>query len=221
MSLSFSSDAEKQELASVEVENFYVELNKFKRNAPGEARALRVASLEKIPPIRFGSDVNDTYQEPIEKPKTVSKSQPSPRTTSAETTKPKAKVEVVANSSSVSPTKPAPAVSKSGGDKPPSDLQRLAYIAAELNSKRGQINFNYRLDKVRIDPNRFELVYEFTSMVPIRDLDTSVISVANQTAFCSSGKLKPFRDENMAARWSYVDAESEKYEVLTTTSSCK
>lgn len=101
-----------------------------------------------------------------------------------------------------------------------SNLQRLAYIVAELNAGSRQINFNYRLDKVRIDPNKFELVYEFTAMRPIRELDTSVISVANQTAYCSSSKLKPFRDEKMSARWIYVDVEDQQYEVLTAASNC-
>ncbi|MDA9919985.1 hypothetical protein N9D87_00795 [bacterium] len=218
ISISFSSEAEKQELAAVEFENFYGDLIKFKRKAPREARVLRVASLEKIPPIRFGSDVDDAYEEPIEKPKTVSKPKPSPKTKSPETTKSKAKV--VAKSSSIVPLKPPQAVSKSEANKPQSDLQRLAYIAAELNAGSRQINFNYRLDKVRIDPNKFELVYEFTAMVPIRDLDTSVISVANKTAYCSTSKLKPFRDENMPARWSYVDADEQTFEVLTGVSDC-
>ena len=110
---------------------------------------------------------------------------------------------------------------KSDRDKPQSNLQRLAYIVAELNAGSRQINFNYRLDKVRIDPKKFELVYEFTAMKPIRDLDTSVISIANQTAYCSSSKLKPFRDENMPARWSYVDAEDETFEVLTRIKECR
>ena len=103
---------------------------------------------------------------------------------------------------------------------PKSNLQRLAYVVAELNAGSRQINFNYRLDKVRIDPNTFELVYELTAMVPIRKLDTSVLSVANQTAYCSSSKLKPFRDENMPARWSYVDAEDQTFEVVTAVSDC-
>jgi hypothetical protein len=218
ISTSFSSEAEKQELAAVEFENFYGDLIKFKRKAPREARVLRVASLEKIPPITFGSDVDDAYEEPIEKPKTVSKPQPSPKTKSSETTKPKAKA--VAKSTSVAPAKPPRAVSKSERDKPQSNLQRLAYIVAELNAGSRQINFNYRLDKVRIDPNKFELVYEFTAMVPIRELDTSVISVANQTAYCSASKLKPFRDENMPARWTYVDAEDQRFEVITAVSDC-
>ena len=215
----FSSEAEKQELASVEFENFYGDLIKFKRKAPREARVLRVASLEKIPSIRFGSDVDNAYEEPIEKPKTVSKPQSSSKNKSPETTKPKAKV--VAKSSSVTPPKPPRAVRKSDRDKPQSNLQRLAYIVAELNAGSRQINFNYRLDKVRIDPKKFELVYEFTAMKPIRDLDTSVISIANQTAYCSSSKLKPFRDENMPARWSYVDAEDETFEVLTRIKECR
>ena len=218
ISISFSSEAEKQELAAVEFENFYGDLIKFKRKAPREARVLRVASLEKIPPIRFGSDVDDAYEEPIEKPKSVSKPQPSLKTKSSEITKPKAKV--VAESSSVAPAKPPRAVSKSERDKPQSNLQRLAYIVAELNAGSRQINFNYRLDKVRIDPNKFALVYEFTAMVPIRDLDTSVISAANQTAYCSASKLKPFREENMPARWSYVDAEDQTLEVVTAVSDC-
>ena len=96
----------------------------------------------------------------------------------------------------------------------------MAYIVAELNEGSRQINFNYRLDKVRIDPNKFELVYEFTVMVPIRELDTSTISVANQTAYCSASKLKPFRDENMPARWSYVDAEDQTFNVVTAVSDC-
>ena len=111
-------------------------------------------------------------------------------------------------------------MSKSERDKPQSNLQRLAYIVAELNAGSRQINFNYRLDKVRIDPKKFELVYEFTAMKPIRDLDTSVISIANQTAYCSSSKLKPFRDENMPARWSYVDSEDQTFEVITAVSDC-
>ena len=89
-----------------------------------------------------------------------------------------------------------------------------------MNAGSRQINFNYRLDKVRIDPNTFELVYELTAMVPIRKLDTSVLSVANQTAYCSSSKLKPFRDENMPARWSYVDVEDQTFEVVTAVSDC-
>ena len=216
--ISFSSKAEKQELAAVEFENFYGDLIKFKRKAPREARVLRVASLEKIPPIRFGSNVDDAYELPIEKPKTVSKPKTLPKTKLPEATKSNAKV--ATKPSSVAPPKPAQAVSKSESDKPQSNLQRLAYIVAELNAGSRQINFNYRLDKVRIDPNAFELVYEFTAMAPIRELDTSVISVANQTAYCTSSKLKPFRDENMPARWAYVDSEDQTFEVITGVSDC-
>ena len=218
ISIAFSSEAEKREVASIEFAEFYWVLSKFKRKAPREARVLRVASLEKIPPITFGSDVDDAYEEPIEKPKTVSKPQRSTKTKSPENTKPKAKI--VAKSSSVAPANPPRAVSKSERDKPKSNLQRLAYIVAELNAGSRQINFNYRLDKVRIDPNKFELVYEFTAMVPIRELDTSVLSVANQTAYCSSSKLRPFRDENMPARWAYIDDEDQTFEVITGVSDC-
>lgn len=218
ISISFSSRAEEKELASVEFANFYGDLAKFKRKAPREARVLRVASLEKIPAIRFGSDVDDAYEVPIEKPQTVSKPQTLPKTKSPEATK--SKVKVVTKPSSVASQKPPRVVSKSQGVKPKSNLQRLAYIAAELNANQRQINYNYRLDKVRIDPKKFELVYEFTAMRPIRDLDTSVISSANQTAYCSSSKLKPFRDENMPARWSYVDAEDQTFEVITAVSDC-
>lgn len=102
-----------------------------------------------------------------------------------------------------------------------SKLQKLADIVVELNAGSRQLNFNYRLDRVRIDAKKFELVYEFTSIKPISDLDTSVITIANQTAYCSSSKLKPFRDEQMPARWSYQDAENEAFETVTTVGQCR
>ena len=220
VSISFSSEAERQELAAVELENFLFELQKFKKKAPREARVLRVAWLEKVPPIRFGSYAENDYAESVQqKPKVVADPKPTARPAPPVTSKPKPKADKPP-ATVVSPARPEERADVRKAVKPTSDLQRLAYIAAELNSNRRQINYNYRLDKVRIDPNKFELVYEFTAMTPIRKLDTSVITKANRNAYCTSSKLKPFRNENMPARWSYVDAEDQTFEVLTGISDC-
>ena len=386
VSIYFSSEAERQELASVELENFYEELIKFRRGAPQEAKALTVASLNKIPDIAFGSGVGIAKKESLRKPEAVTKptSTSSPSQASAEkgrdyagtyyvnrirldggrstvlrlrqdytanyglskqqyswsadegmltlrlggeilfavkmTEKGKKGTTVFSDGSvwndvqleklSKSPEHkfdlyvlgtprgsnglrcfnigrgefpngtypwhddnlPITATTREGCEslcpdilsahqngknstsksrsywsdgtcptstyssssrkskaekqlpkrKPESrsNLQRLAYVVAELNAGSRQINFNYRLDRVRIDPKAFELVYEFTAMKPIRDLDTSVIRIANQTAYCSSKKLKPFRDANMPARWTYVDDFGGEFETVSSPSSC-
>ena len=57
-------------------------------------------------------------------------------------------------------------------------------------------------------------------MKPLSELDTSVIKVAANNAYCSSSRLKPFRDEDMPARWLYVDTNDEVFEVETSTAEC-
>lgn len=227
-SFSFTSERDKERLARIELEYLLEELTDLKRSQDARIDKYKVAALNKLPVVGAERVKSESVKQ-IARPKT---SPPEKQTLKA----PRRPDETGQRESLAEPRvakKTVPKVSKAGSsqrsqsvkqtvtpDKPKSNLQRLAYIVAELNAGSRQINYNYRLDKVRIDPNKFELVYEFTAMVPIRELDTSVLSVANQTAYCSSQKLKPFRDENMPARWSYVDAEDQTFEVVTAVSDC-
>ena len=104
--------------------------------------------------------------------------------------------------------------------KQQSDLAKLSRIVAELNATSRQINPDYRLDRVRLDTETKTLVYEFTALKSISSLNTSIITVANKTAYCRSSKLQPFRQQNMAALWKYVDRDEKTFEVLTKPEQC-
>ena len=104
--------------------------------------------------------------------------------------------------------------------RPRSDMQKLALIAAELNGGSRQINFNYRLERVRVEPAAYELIYEFFATKPIKELDTNIIKVANQASYCSASKLQPFREAKMPARWVYVDSSDDTIEMITRESDC-
>lgn len=200
----FGSDSNKSRRQSQQLGSFVTQLGNLRRSAPSGAEDWVPSELRDIPNLKI-----DGFESPL----ALRRKQ---MTREADSSDP-----------SVIKTLPAPADKPRASAALPrsvtkqrSQLTELALIAADLNTNRRQLNYNYRLDKVRVDPNKFELVYEFTAMVPIRELDTSVLSVANQTAYCSSSKLNPFRDENMPARWSYVDAEDQTFEVVTAVSDC-
>lgn len=248
--VSFSSEADKEKLASLELRGLLDELDTFKRTAPPESRSLRVAPLNRLPKVEFGprEPVKPQRPKPQIQPKPAQEtrpiSEPKPIPAPKKAPKPVPAIEPKPASKPLTAIEPTPApvpeqaikapraapapkptasavVTPTEPKKPPRDLQRLAYIVAELNSNRRQINYNYRLDRVRIDSKKFELVYEFFATKPIKELNTSVIARANKTAYCSSAKLQPFRDENMPARWSYVDSEEEAFEVVTKVSDCR
>jgi len=112
---------------------------------------------------------------------------------------------------------------KSG--RPPSDsgknnLQRLASIAAELNSNRRQVNADYKLSRVYVDPANFELKYEFMASKSVAALDRRILRISGETAYCRASKLELFREEGMPARWIYLDRDGEKLEFLTKPSNC-
>lgn len=205
-SFSFPSQRDKERLATMEFEFLLEALSKLKRTQDGKIVAYKVAALDKLPIVS-----SDRPKSELAKRTASSKTQP---TVERAAKKPKKQEVTRQRESRVADEASSPR-------KPKSNLQKLAYIVAELNAGSRQINANYRLDRARIDPKAFELVYEFTTMKPISELDTSVITLANQTAYCSSSKLKPFRDERMPARWLYIDSEGQKYEVLTDVSNCK
>lgn len=248
--VSFSSEADKEKLAALELRGLLDELDIFKRTAPPESRNFRVAPLNRLPEVEFGprEPVKPQRPQPPIQPKPAQEtrpmSEPKPAPEPKPAQKPVPAVKPKPTSKPLTAIEPTPAplperavkapraasapkpiassmVTPTEPKKPPRDLQRLAYIVAELNSNRRQINYNYRLDRVGIDSKKFELVYEFFATKPINELNTSVIARANKTAYCSSAKLQPFRDENMPARWSYVDSEEEAFEVVTKVSDCR
>jgi hypothetical protein len=101
-----------------------------------------------------------------------------------------------------------------------SDLQKLSLIAAELNGNKRQVNPDYRLDRVRIDPNDFELRYEFSSSRSVNSLDKSLLEMSGKTAYCRASKLELFRKQKMSARWIYSDNSGGTFEFLTKPEDC-
>jgi hypothetical protein len=227
-SFSFTSERDKERLASLELEFLLEELANLKRRQDSRVNKYKVAALNKLPVV----GAKRVNSEPERKITTRKTGQPVKQVVKAPKTQDETRQGEVRAERGI-PKKAVPNVGKVGSsqrpqtvektvppDKPKSNLQKLAYVVAELNAGRRQINSDYRLDKVRIDPNKFELVYEFTATKPISELNTAVIKVANQTAYCSSRKLKPFRDENMPARWTYVDDFGGEFETVSSPSSC-
>ena len=101
-----------------------------------------------------------------------------------------------------------------------SELQKLSLIAADLNKNRRQVNPDYRLDRVRIDPNDFELRYEFSSSKSVGSLNQSLLKTSGKTAYCRASKLELFRTEKMPARWIYSDNNGGTFEFLTKPEDC-
>ena len=112
-------------------------------------------------------------------------------------------------------SKPLPARPKSQ-----SDLQKLSLVAADLNGNRRQVNPDYRLDRVRIDPSAFELRYEFTSSKDVASLNQTLLKVSGETAYCRASKLELFRKEKMPARWIYIDNGGKTFEFVTKSEDC-
>ena len=112
-------------------------------------------------------------------------------------------------------SKPLPARPKSQ-----SDLQKLSLVAADLNGNRRQVNPDYRLDRVRIDPSAFELRYEFTSSKDVASLNQTLLKVSGETAYCRASKLELFRKEKMPARWIYTDNGGKTFEFVTKSEDC-
>jgi hypothetical protein len=104
--------------------------------------------------------------------------------------------------------------------KSQSDLQRLSLVAADLNGNRRQVNPDYRLDRVRIDPSAFELRYEFTSSKDVASLNQTLLKVSGETAYCRASKLEIFRKEKMPARWIYIDNGGKTFEFVTKSEDC-
>ncbi len=101
-----------------------------------------------------------------------------------------------------------------------SELQKLSLIAADLNKNRRQVNPDYRLDRVRIDSNDFELRYEFTSSKSVGSLNQPLLKTSGKTAYCIAPKLELFRTEKMPARWIYSDNNGGTFEFLTKPEDC-
>lgn len=101
------------------------------------------------------------------------------------------------------------------------DLQKLALIAADLNGNRRQVNADYTLKRVYLEPKEFELRYEFLSSKKASSLDKALLLQSGQIAYCKASKLKPFRDQRMPARWMYSDRDGGKFEFVTNPNDCR
>lgn len=97
---------------------------------------------------------------------------------------------------------------------------KLRRLAAELNGKRGRVNADFGLDSVRLDVINKNLIYRFSSFKPVKNLNTSVLRIANKSVYCGSSKLEPFREEGISSLWSYYDANKGVFEMRVTPDQC-
>lgn len=97
---------------------------------------------------------------------------------------------------------------------------RLALIVSQLNGEKRTYNPMYRLEKVRMDFDTDQLLYEFSLSEESLDLSEDVLRSAAKTAYCSSDKLRLFREEKISSRWEYSFEGNLVYVVVVDPVSC-
>lgn len=101
-----------------------------------------------------------------------------------------------------------------------SDYLDLRRLVNGFNARRGRINADYSLENVSLDITEKNLVYRFTTLKPLEQLDTTIFLIANKTAYCKASKIAPFREENFSAIYSYRDSDGNTFEMRATTRDC-
>ena len=196
----FATEADKNSLMKSDLRHYLQQLGQIRGTRPEGIRDWMPTELKRIPKHeipRFSRAPSRT--ERLKQERAAKRSQ----STSSRST-------VTAQSKTLPEPKP----------KERSNLQKLALIAADLNGNRRQVNPDYRLDRVRIDPNDFELRYEFSSSKSVGSLNQSLLKTSGKTAYCRASKLELFRTEKMPARWIYSDNSGRTFEFFTKPEDC-
>jgi len=201
----FGSTSNKRRRQSMELRNFQTGLSNLRRGAPEQIADWVPSQLRTIPNL----EVADFKSMPPLNRERMTR-------------------EVDPSNPNVIKTLPAPASRSSnrnggvlsGANYETTELGQLALIASELNGNRRQVNPNYRLERVRIEPNEFELHFEFITPRDVGALNTSLLRSSNRTAYCKSSKLEPFRTQNMPARYRFEDSSGENISFLVRPSDC-
>ena len=201
----FGSTSNKRRRQSMELRNFQTGLSNLRRGAPEQIADWVPSQLRTIPSL----EVADFKSMPPLNRERMTR-------------------EVDPSNPNVIKTLPAPASRSSnrnggvlsGANYETTELGQLALIASELNGNRRQVNPNYRLERVRIEPNEFELHFEFITPRDVSGLNKSLLRSSNRTAYCKSSKLEPFRTQNMPARYRFTDPNNEEINFLIKASEC-
>ena len=99
-------------------------------------------------------------------------------------------------------------------------IDSLVEQAAELNRGARQYNPLYKLDRVYVDRDAFELVYEFRALKSIKKLNRRAMEIGAAAAYCRGFKMLPFREQKMPSRWRYVDSDGNRMTVITSIEDC-
>ncbi|MDA7581575.1 hypothetical protein N8718_01495 [Luminiphilus sp.] len=201
----FGSTSNKRRRQSMELRNFQTGLSNLRRGAPEQIANWVPSQLRTIPNLEVAGFKS---MPPLNRERMTREVDPS--------------------NPNVIKTLPAPASRSSnrnggvlsGANYETTELGQLALIASELNGNRRQVNPNYRLERVRIEPNEFELHFEFITPRDVSGLNKSLLRSSNRTAYCKSSKLEPFRTQNMPARYRFTDPNNEEINFLIKASEC-
>ena len=200
----FGSDSNKRRRQGQELRNFQTQLGNLRRSAPDGIESFVPRQLKTIPKL----EVDDFESPPALRRERM--------TREADSTDP----DVIRTLPQPAKKSREIAVLPNGASKERSELADLALIAADLNANRRQVNPNYRLERVRIEPNDFELHFHFTTTSDVTALDESLLKSANRDAYCESSKLEPFRAQNMPARYRFTDPSNEEINFLVKPANC-
>ena len=99
-------------------------------------------------------------------------------------------------------------------------IDSLVEKAAELNRGARQYNPLYKLERVYVDRDAFQLVYEFRALKSINKLNRKAMEIGAAAAYCKSFKMLPFREQKMPSRWSYLDSDGNNMTVITRMDDC-
>jgi len=96
----------------------------------------------------------------------------------------------------------------------------LVEKAAELDRGARQYNPLYKLERVYVDRDAYELVYEFQALKSISKLNRGGMEVGVGAAYCKGFKMIPFRKQNMPSRWKYLDSDGDTMTIVTRVEDC-
>jgi len=105
--------------------------------------------------------------------------------------------------------------------QPPTTAERLALLVHEMNSAKRVYNDQYELRQVRMDYEKQELIYHFSTKRSVSELDASALEVGARTTYCTAKNLELFREEEIPALWIYEDSFGDSLEIHTWTVHCE
>ena len=118
----------------------------------------------------------------------------------------------------VSQSRPKPKPKPKPREKDPIDT--LVDKAAELDRGARQYNPLYKLERVYVDREAYELVYEFQALKSIDRLNQRAMEMGAEAAYCKGFKMIPFRKQNMPSRWKYLDSDGNTMTIVTRVEDC-